>query len=199
MIYIAHRINTIEELKMVPEEFGVEVDLRDSNGEIIMVHDPFMPGEKFEEYLKHYKHKLIILNVKSERIEFKILELLKKFKVKDYFFLDCSFPMIYTLNKAGEKNIAIRFSEYEPIENVLAAKDMVKWIWVDCFSKFPVDDDIYKKIKQTGLRTCLVSPELVGRPEDLIKYINFIKAHKMNFDAACTKLYNIAWQTLDKK
>jgi hypothetical protein len=196
MIYIAHRINTIEQLKEVPEEFGVEVDIRDSAGELIMVHDPFSPGEKFENYLKHYKHKLIILNVKSERIEFKILELLKKYKIKNYFFLDSSFPMIWTLNKAGENNIALRFSEYEPIENILAAKDMAKWIWIDCFSKFPVDDETYKIIKSSGLKTCLVSPELQGRPEDLIKYITYIKEHKMVFDATCTKLYNIAWQTL---
>lgn len=198
MIYIAHRINTIAELSLVPEDFGVEVDLRDSGNDIIMTHDPFSSGESFEKYLQKFHHKLIILNVKSERIEFRILELLKKYKVKNYFFLDCSFPMVYTLNKAGEKNIAIRFSDLEPIENVIAAKDFVKWIWIDCFSRFPVDDEIYKVIKQTGLKTCLVSPELQGRPEDLIKYVNFIRDHKMVFDATCTKLANVAWNTLDK-
>ena len=35
MEYIAHRINTIAELKKLPEEYGVELDLRDDlNGGI---------------------------------------------------------------------------------------------------------------------------------------------------------------------
>ena len=35
MEYIAHRINTLAELKELPKEYGVELDLRDNlNGEI---------------------------------------------------------------------------------------------------------------------------------------------------------------------
>ena len=37
MEYIAHRINTKEELLALPEEYGVELDLRDDlNGRIYM-------------------------------------------------------------------------------------------------------------------------------------------------------------------
>ena len=46
----------------------------------------FEPGEDFEDYLKEYHHGTMILNVKSERIEFKILEMLSKYDVKSYFF-----------------------------------------------------------------------------------------------------------------
>ena len=70
----------------------------------------------FEEYLKHYDHGTMILNIKSERIEFRVLELLKKYKVEKYFFLDSSFPMIYLLSEQGEKNIALRFSEFEGLD-----------------------------------------------------------------------------------
>ena len=52
MEFIAHRINTIEELKKVPNEYGVELDLRDYGDKLILQHDPFTDGEKFEEYLK---------------------------------------------------------------------------------------------------------------------------------------------------
>lgn len=40
MQFIAHRINTIDELKIVPENLGVEVDLRDYGDRLILQHDP---------------------------------------------------------------------------------------------------------------------------------------------------------------
>ena len=197
MIYVAHRINTIKQLKEVPTDCGVEVDLRDSNGTLIMVHEPMAEGEDFEKYLFYFSHKLIILNIKSERIEPKVIELLKKYKVKNYFFLDSSVPMIYALSESGEKNIASRFSEIEPIESVLALKDRTKWVWIDCFTKFPVDKKTYEIIKKSGLKTCLVSPELQKGYVDIDEYIGAIKSNKMVFNAVCTKLKNIErWREL---
>ena len=63
-LLIAHRINTVEELVNVPFEFGIEVDLRDSKKGLILSHDPFKQGESFEDFLKYYGHKFIILNIK---------------------------------------------------------------------------------------------------------------------------------------
>ena len=86
MEYIAHRVNTIKELKKIPKEYGVELDLRDFGNRLVLQHDPFMDGEDFVEYLKCYDHGTMILNIKSERIECKVLELLKKYNIKDFFF-----------------------------------------------------------------------------------------------------------------
>ncbi len=67
--YIAHRINTVEELAELPTEYGVELDLRDDlNGRIYISHNPFEAGEEFEAYYKAYAHGTRILNIKSERI-----------------------------------------------------------------------------------------------------------------------------------
>ena len=135
-LFCCHRINTIKELKEIPKLYGIEVDLRDNlNGEIYISHDPFKSGENFDEFLKHYHHSFIILNIKSERIEYKVLELLKKYNIVNYFFLDSSFPMIYKLSTEGEKNSAIRFSEFESIDTILNMKGKVNWVWVDCFTK----------------------------------------------------------------
>ena len=174
MLFINHRINNSEELKFVKQGHGVEIDLRDKNNDIILSHDPFVEGELFEDYLKNYVNEkldknLIILNIKSERIEYKVLELIKKYNIHNYFFLDSSFPMIYQLNKIGEKNIAVRFSEFESIESVKLVKDMVKWVWVDCFTSFPLDLSSYKKIKNLGIKICIVSPELQGYNKEKIK------------------------------
>ncbi|MDR1241583.1 MAG: hypothetical protein LBM00_02190, partial [Deltaproteobacteria bacterium] len=102
MKWIAHRINTLAELRNLPPEYGVEIDLRDDlSGRIYLEHDPFKSGQDFEEYLSQYHHGAMILNIKSERIELKALELLEKYNISDYFFLDSSFPMIKLLTDMG--------------------------------------------------------------------------------------------------
>ena len=191
MEYIAHRINTIEELKNVPKNYG-ELDLRDFGDSIILQHDPFKNGEDFEEYLKYYRHKTMILNIKSERIEYKVLELLRKYNIKKYFFLDNSFPMIYLLSSNGEKNIALRFSELEGIDTALSMRGKVEWIWIDCFTKLPIDFNTYCVLKKCGYKLCLVSPELQGQPQKIASYKQYIQKNNIVFDAICTKKCNIA-------
>lgn len=193
VLFFAHRINSSNQLKTVPTQYGVELDLRDFRDELVLEHDPFKGGELFENYLKSYQHSGIILNIKSERVEPRVLELLKEYGITNYFFLDSSFPMIYHLNKHhNEHNIAIRFSEFEPIESVLKVKQMVKWVWVDCFTKFPLTPTTYKKIKDAELKICLVSPELQGHSIDMITQIKEeIKDNQYEIDGICTKVYNI--------
>ena len=198
MEFIAHRINKLEELEKLSKKYGVEIDLRDNvDGKIYINHDPFILGEDFEEYLKKYNHGTMILNVKSERIELKILELLKKYNIENYFFLDSSFPMIKLLSDRGEKNIALRYSEYEGLDTLEKMQGKVDWIWVDCFTKLPINNKIYRKIKSMGYKLCLVSPELQGQPEKLELYAKQIKDEKIEFDAICTKEYNVEkWKKL---
>lgn len=191
MQYIAHRVNTISELLNTPTEYGIEIDLRDYKEKIILQHDPFKNGQDFEEYLNHYKHGIIILNIKSEGIEFKVLELLKKYNLKNYFFLDSSFPMINLLSLKGEKNIALRFSEFEGIDTALMTYKRIKWIWVDCFTKLPITVQTYKLLKDYNYKLCLVSPELQNQDLKLESYKNYLKKEGIIFDAICTKLKNI--------
>ncbi len=198
MEIIAHRINTLKELKSIPSIYGVELDLRDDfSGRIYIQHNPFEPGEDFENYLKEYHHGTMILNIKSERIEYKVRELIAKYNVKSYFFLDSSFPMIYSLSKEGEKNIAIRVSEVEGIDTAVKMAGRINWIWVDCFSRFPISNADYKVLKDCGYKLCFVSPDLVGRPNDISKYIEQIKNENIVFDAICVKCYNaLLWEEL---
>ena len=195
-MYCCHRINTIKELKEIPKEYGVELDLRDNlNGDIHIAHDPFILGELFEEYLKHYHHSFIILNIKSERIEWNVLELLKKYNINNFFFLDSSFPMIYQLSIKNEKNIALRFSEFEGLDTIIKMKDKVNWVWIDCFTKNPLTLEIYNQLKKMNYKLCFVSPELQQQPEKIDIYKKYFQENDIILDMICTKYYNInKWQ-----
>jgi hypothetical protein len=191
-MYCCHRINTIAELTEIPIEYGIEIDLRDNvNGEIHLAHDPFILGELFEEYLKHYHHSFIILNIKSERIEWKILELLQKYNIKDYFFLDSSFPMIHKLVLSGEKNMALRFSQFEGLDTIRNMKNTVNWVWIDCFTQNPLTLEIYNQLKGMNFKLCFVSPELQQQTEKLLKYKEYFQKNDIILDMICTKHYNI--------
>jgi hypothetical protein len=185
MLKIAHRINTIEQLKNTPVEYGVEMDLRPDGDSIIIHHDPFSKGEDFEEWLKHYKHSLIILNTKAEGMEERILSLMEKHAIENYFFLDLSLPFLIKYMRKGVRKIAVRFSEYEPIEFVMKFAGKVEWVWVDCFNDLPLTKNNYQLLK-THFKICLVSPELqgydVGRIEDFKTQLA-----DMSIDAVCTK------------
>lgn len=192
MHYIRHRINTIAELTTVDPAHGVELDLRDRGDRLILQHDPFSDGEDFSEFLKHYNHGTMILNIKSERIEHRVLEEIRNAgSVRDYFFLDSSFPMIRWLVKEGEHRIAVRFSEFEPIEGVLALAGQVDWVWVDCFTRMPLDLSVAALLAK-HFKICIVSPELqkhpVARVEEFARQLQGLP-----ISAICTKQPKL-WQ-----
>ncbi len=190
MEFIAHRINKVAELQKLPNEYGVELDLRDGlDGRIYIQHEPFVPGEDFEDYLKNYHHGTMILNVKSERIELKALELLKQYGVKKYFFLDSSFPLIKLLSDQGEHNLALRFSELEGLDTIENMRGRAQWVWVDCFTQMPLTEEIANKLHEWGYKLCIVSPELEGQDEKLEEYRDYLR--DIEIEAVCTKVYNV--------
>lgn len=185
MIYIKHRINTAAQLQETDPQYGVELDLRDRGERLIITHDAFGDGEDFEEYMKGFHHNTLIANVKCEGVEQRVLEVLKKHQVENFFFLDLSYPALIKLVRSGEKRIAVRFSEYEPIENALALAGKIDWVWVDCFTRFPLDAESYTRLKK-HFKLCLVSPELQAHPLEMIENFKPL-LEAMPFDAICTK------------
>ena len=86
MIIIKHRVNTIKQLKKTSINFGVEIDLRSDLKNIYLHHNPFMGGEKFDKWLKYFKHKLLVLNVKEEGLESELITTMASRKIDNYFF-----------------------------------------------------------------------------------------------------------------
>lgn len=196
MKFFAHRINTIEELSVIDKCYGVELDLRDYNDDVIVQHDPYKDAITFKKYIKEVTNRDMILNIKCEMIERQVIEILKENHYNgNYILLDCSFPMIYSLSRDGNKNIALRFSEFEGLDTLINMKGMIEWVWIDVFTKLPLTIDIYTKIKGLGYKICLVSPELQGREFDIENYAKEIKDFKI--DAICCKYHNInKWKSL---
>ena len=190
MIKIIHRVNSIKKLKQVDTSFGVEIDIRSFGDNLILNHEPFENGELFSEWLKFYNHKFLILNTKEEGLEEIILVELGEKGINNFFFLDLSFPFLIKLANEGEKRCAVRLSEFEDIKTVINLSGLVSWVWVDCFTKFPMTRLELDLLKEThGFNLCIVSPELQGRGSetDIKKFVNDINMLNLNIDAVCTK------------
>lgn len=188
---IAHRINTLEDLARVPTEFGAEIDLRDAGRRLILAHDPFREdGLDFEDFLAEYRHGPLICNIKSERIEPRVIGCLERRGIEDFFLLDSSFPMIHQLTSGGESRIALRFSEYEGLDTLENMRGRADWVWVDCLTRLPIDRRTYTALKDMGYRLCLVSPCLLDRANEIPAYKDFLERESIRFDAICLKLEN---------
>lgn len=189
MKIIAHRRNTIAELQATPVDHGVELDLRSSGDELHIHHDPFNRGESFERWLDHYRHGTLILNVKEEGLEARLIALMAARGIQDYFFLDQSFPFLIKWAWKGERRSAVRVSEYESIDTALSLAGMVEWVWVDCFTRFPLDGDQARRLTEAGLKLCLVSPELHGRDADteVPALRDLLEREGISAEAVCTK------------
>lgn len=176
MLYIIHRINQIKELKNIPSKYGVEIDIRGYGNRIFLSHDPISDVgvyDELEDYLRNFNHAFVVFNIKEAGYEKQVLDLAKKYKIKNYFLLDVEFPYLYrATRKEGVRKIAVRYSEAEPIENVSAQikkrKTLLDWVWIDTNTKLPLDKIIIKKLEL--FKKCLVCPSRWGRSEDIVKY-----------------------------
>jgi hypothetical protein len=186
---IAHRRNTLNELLATPTKYGVEVDIRSYGDKLVIHHDPFIQGESFDSWITAYQHGTLILNVKEEGLEARLVEMMRSKGIEDYFFLDQSFPFLIKWSEAGEHRCAVRVSEFESIETAMTLAGKIDWAWVDCFSHFPLSREDARRLKDSGLKLCLVSPELQGRnaKSEIPALAALLKEHGIQADAVCTK------------
>lgn len=211
---ISHRINTLDASSaavLFSSADGIEFDLRDSNGELIVQHDACSRnkfpesrtretaasagtefqqrnGQLFSEFLTYCPtNKFYIVNIKAEGFEELAIQMLTDAGIHTFFLLDCGMPSIVRLGRKGERRMAVRFSEYESFETVIAVAPFVSWIWIDVFTRLTFTKEHATRAKELGLRLCLVSPELQGQPEKREEYLTFFKDTDIHLDAICTK------------
>lgn len=197
MELIYHRRNTIADLVALDPKYGVEVDIRSNGSDLIIHHDALCDGISFKEWIKYYKHGTLILNVKEEGLEQHLIGLMAKEQIENFFFLDQSFPFLIKTANLGETRCAVRVSEFESVETALSLGARIDWVWLDCFTKFPIEPSEYRALKQVGLKLCLVSPELQGRiaETEIIEMFRFMQLNEIHMDAICTKFPKV-WEKL---
>ncbi len=173
MQYIVHEVNSKEKLQKVSHDLGIEVDIRFRNNKLVMGHDPTDSQDDLEDMLEIYQHSLFVANIKDSGIESLVIETLLKHNIDKFFLLDMEFPyLVKNLNKYGDY-LSTRFSEYENISTSLSLVSKVKWVWIDTFSKLPIDDTNISILK--NFSSCLVSPSRWGRFDDIEIYIDQLK------------------------
>ena len=194
MEFIIHRINKIKELKLIPNKFGTEIDIRSSGSNLILNHEPFSKGDNLKDYLENYKNKTLVLNIKEAGIEDEVIKLVKRYKIKSYFLLDVEMPYMYAATKTGVKNIAVRFSEYEDIALANYFHNKLNWIWIDTATRLPINKHNLKIIKK--FKSVLVCPERWGRINDIKKYKIKLNNLKFKPKAVMTNIkYLKYWQS----
>lgn len=144
--------------------FGVETDIRDYKGELIVSHDIpdgdcMSVDELFEIYNRMDARHTLALNIKSDGLQNKLKSLLDKHKISNYFVFDMSIPE--TARYIAQKfNVFARHSEYEKDICFYAES---KGVWLDEFCSHWITDSVIEEHVAKGKSVCLVSPELHNR------------------------------------
>jgi glycerophosphoryl diester phosphodiesterase len=176
MKIIAHRgwweqrpqMNTPEAFeKALSSGFGIETDLRDHNGEIVISHDMPTGNEIslqhfFEIYNKCGAVTCLALNIKADGLQKSLKKLIEKYNIGNYFVFDMSVPDFRLYIQEGIKSFT-RKSEYETVPSFLNES---KGIWLDEFIGNWLSLDELKKLSALNESLCIVSPELHGRAYD---------------------------------
>ena len=192
LLIIHHRVNDLVRLACVPSAAGVEMDIHAYGDRLIVHHDPCEAGVGFDEWLAAFHHNFVIFNIKEEGIEREVRDRAVAAGIERFFMLDLSFPALIKMAKSGERRLAVRVSEYEPVQQALRLAEMVEWVWLDGFSGFPINKADVDALKKSGLKLCLVSPELHGRDvAEIAEMQARITRDGLGIDAVCTKQPNL--------
>lgn len=200
-LVIIHRINKVSELEKIPEKYGIEIDVRGYGSTLLLSHEPISDPascDDLESFLRHCRRRFIVFDVKEAGYEERILGLARRFGIDDYFLLDVEFPYLYRATRNGHvRNIAVRYSEAEPIENaeaqVIGGKPLLDWVWIDTNTCLPLTPEIARRL--SPFKTCLVCPERWGRPKDIPVYIGQMRTLPCRLDAVMTSLpYAEIWE-----
>ena len=181
----------LKKLKQIPKEFGCEIDIRTNGSQIILNHDPFKKGDKLSDYLDEYSSRgTLVLNIKETGIEDLVLKEVKKREIKNYFLLDVEFPYLYKATVKGERNIAIRFSEKEPIANLNLFVDKLDWVWIDTITRLPVNSLNVNQLNK--FQSCLVCPSIWGNEESISSVNKKVNDLGLNLKSIITNLNQIS-------
>lgn len=149
-------------------DFGIETDVRDLDGELVISHDPPLTKDdppSLEWLLnvleKRPERSRVALNIKSDGHAERIRSLVSERSLVKHqiYFFDMSIPDMQDYIRRGLPVYA-RLSEYEQDSTII---NSVCGCWVDSFSGDFDQIKAAEEVISQGRRACIVSPELHGR------------------------------------
>jgi hypothetical protein len=175
MLILAHRglwsqpaeRNSLSALtSALAEGFGVETDVRDLGGELVVSHDPPLAGAMplaafLDAYARIPAAGLLALNIKADGLQLALAQALDSRRIGPdrYFVFDMAVPDALGYLRRGMPSFT-RQSEIEPVPAFI---DRADGIWLDCFEKDWINGPDILGHCGAGRRVALVSPELHGR------------------------------------
>ena len=175
--------------------WGIETDIRDYNGELVISHDiatnnSYTTEFLFEQYKKAGIKSTLALNIKADGLSSILLDLLRKHDISEYFVFDMSVPETLRYMDLG-MNVFIRSSEFETPNEDLYKRSA--GIWLDIFKSVWYDKNFVNLHVANGKKIAFVSPELHGRKDpvlwEMIKENNW---HHSSDIMLCTDLPDTA-------
>lgn len=147
--------------------YGIETDLRDCAGEIVVSHDMPQPGAMtfdalLELYLSYPMRPTLALNIKADGMAVAVAGQLKARGITQYFVFDMSVPD--TLGYlTHDLTVYTRKSEYEAGSKL---DERAAGIWLDAFERPFVTPEDLDSVLDRGQIAALVSPELHRKPHE---------------------------------
>ena len=144
--------------------FGIETDLRDLNGNLVVSHDmPIEGAISIETFALVLKDKMIdspiALNIKADGLYELVRSFLEAAELNNAFVFDMSIPDMRSYLQCGI-SVYTRLSEYE---NQAIFIESCDGIWLDSFDGQWFGCDFVSDLLKKSKKLCFVSPELHGR------------------------------------
>lgn len=142
--------------------YGVETDLRDRDGTVVVSHDPARGGELSLEALlsiadRHPEVAVLALNIKADGLQSVLEPALRR--RRDYFLFDMAVPDMVASLRLG----LVCFTRQSDIEREPVLLDDVDGVWLDAFHSETLDVDVIRSLLAANKKVAIVSPELHGR------------------------------------
>ena len=145
--------------------FGIETDLRDHNGKVVISHDMATESaltlEAFLQlYVEHGCQSTLALNIKADGLHAAVADCIARYSLNHYFLFDMSIPDTLGYLQRGLM-VFTRRSEFEAGSRL---DERALGLWLDALEEPCVTAATIRAELERDTRIAIVSPELHRRP-----------------------------------
>jgi len=171
MVVISHRgfwkteyeKNTKEAFEdSIKQGFGVETDVRDCKGELVISHDMPLGGEmSLHQFASIFSDSnlLVALNIKSDGVSELLQKEMQIHSGIKWFVFDMSIPDMKSHLDCGNPT----FTRMSDVESCPIWLDSSQGVWLDSFKEEWYDLALIRGLLKKEKQVCIVSSELHGR------------------------------------